>query len=45
MQHVYNSVTDLINALSGISSVKTVKHATIEEAAFSMFVVTSYSSG
>jgi hypothetical protein len=31
-----DAVTDLINALPGNSSVNTVKHATIDEAVFSM---------
>jgi hypothetical protein len=38
-------VTDLINALPGNSSVNTVQHATIEEAAFSVSAVTSRSGG
>jgi hypothetical protein len=32
----YNIVKDLINALPGNSSVNTVQHVTIEEAAFSV---------
>jgi hypothetical protein len=41
MEH---TVTDLINALPGKSSVDTIKHA-IEEAVFSVSAVTSYNSG
>jgi hypothetical protein len=33
---INSTVTDLINALSGNSSVNTVQHATIEEAVFSV---------
>jgi CBS domain containing-hemolysin-like protein len=33
---LYNTVTDLINALSGNSSVNTAQHATIEETVFSV---------
>jgi hypothetical protein len=40
-----NNVTDLINALPGYSSVNTVQNATIEEAVFSVFAVTSRSGG
>jgi hypothetical protein len=36
MKSIKSTVTDLINALSGNSSVNTVQHATIEEAVFSM---------
>jgi hypothetical protein len=32
----YNTVTDLINALPGNSSLKTVQHVTIEKAVFSV---------
>jgi hypothetical protein len=38
----YNIVTDKINALPGSGSVNTVQHATIGEAVFSMFTVTSH---
>jgi carbon monoxide dehydrogenase subunit G len=41
----YNIVTDLINALPGNSSVNTVQNATVEEAVFSVSVVTSHNSG
>jgi hypothetical protein len=38
-------VTDLMNALPGNSSVNAVLYATIEEAVFSVFAVTSHNSG
>jgi hypothetical protein len=39
-----HTVTDLINALPGSSSVNMVQHATVEEAVFSMSMVTSHNS-
>jgi hypothetical protein len=42
---INNIATDLINALPGNSSVNMVQQATIEEAVFSVYAVTSQNSG
>jgi hypothetical protein len=42
---IFDNVTDLINALPGNSSVKTVQHPTVEETVFSVSAVTSRSGG
>jgi hypothetical protein len=41
----HHNVLDLINVLPGNSSVNMVQHTTVEEAVFSVSVVTSHNSG